>query len=366
MDTPGGSASATSGALNGGGIIAAIKASGIEYVLSVPDIVTSSGLLRPIADDRELRLIRVCKEDECIGIASGLSYCDKRALILIQHTGFLDSINAIRGIAVEYKQPICMMVGLLQHDPELAPRTIAALWRADHGADPRRHGHCASPHQRRRRRGKNPAGDREGLCCIGAGCVSDRAEPHMMKRDECFRVLARHLTDEAVVATYSSAVDWVEIAPRVLNYTSIGAMGLDSSHGLGLALGRPDKRVVVLQGDGSLLMNLGSLVTIAAVAPKNLVHLVAQNETYEANGGHPIPSPKVDFAGMARAAGYAAVYEFSDLDVFTQQVAHVLEQDGPVFATLHIEPSKPLTYDYPSLYDPAKRKAFKAAWQARS
>jgi thiamine pyrophosphate-dependent acetolactate synthase large subunit-like protein len=188
----------------------------------------------------------------------------------------------------------------------------------------------------------------------------------MMKRDVCFRVLARHITDEAVVATYSSAVDWVEIAPRVLNYTSIGAMGLDSSHGLGLALGRPDKRVVVLQGDGSLLMNLGSLVTIAAVAPKNLVHLVAHNETYEANGGHPIPHRKVDFAGLARAAGYAAVYDFADLDVFTQQVAHVLEQDGPVFATLHIEPSKPLTYDYPSLYDPAKRKAFKTAWQAKA
>ena len=55
----------------------------------------------------------------------------------------------------------------------------------------------------------------------------------MMKRDECFRVLARHIKDEAVVATYSSAVDWVGVAPRVLNYTSIGAMGLDSSHGLG-------------------------------------------------------------------------------------------------------------------------------------
>jgi len=187
----------------------------------------------------------------------------------------------------------------------------------------------------------------------------------MMKRDECFRILARHVTDQAVVATYSSAVDWVAIAPRVLNYTSIGAMGLDSSHGLGLALGRPDKRVVVLQGDGSLLMNLGSLVTIAAVAPKNLIHLVAQNDTYEANGGHPIPQPAVDFAGMARAAGYAAVYDFSDVRVFAQQVAHVLEQDGPVFVTLHVEPSQPLTYDYAALYDPKKREAFKAAWQAR-
>jgi sulfopyruvate decarboxylase subunit beta len=187
----------------------------------------------------------------------------------------------------------------------------------------------------------------------------------MMKRDACFRMLARHVADAAVVATYSSAVDWVGVAPRTLNYTSIGAMGLDSSHGLGLALGRPDRRVVVLQGDGSLLMNLGSLVTIAAVAPKNLIHLVAWNETYEANGSHPIPSPKVDFAGLARAAGYAAVFDFADLDVFTQQVAHVLEQEGPVFATLHVEPSKPLTYDYPSLYDPAKRQAFKAAWQSR-
>ena len=108
--------------LHGAGIIAAVKASGVEYILALPDITTSSGLLAPIAKDAAFRLIRVCKEDECIGIASGLSYADKRALILIQHTGFLDSINAIRGIAVEYSQPICMMVGLLQHDPEKMPR----------------------------------------------------------------------------------------------------------------------------------------------------------------------------------------------------------------------------------------------------
>ena len=108
--------------LKGSPIIAAIKASGVEYILSVPDIVTSGGLLRPISRDPQLKLIRVCKEDECIGIASGLYYCDKRALSLIQYTGFLDSINAIRGIGVEYAQPICMMIGLLGHDPTTTPR----------------------------------------------------------------------------------------------------------------------------------------------------------------------------------------------------------------------------------------------------
>jgi sulfopyruvate decarboxylase subunit alpha len=107
--------------LHGSAILAAIKASGVEFILSVPDIVTSAGLLRPIARDPDLRLVRVCKEDECIGIASGLHYCDKRALTLIQYTGFLDSINAIRAVAVEYKQPICMMIGLLGHEPERAP-----------------------------------------------------------------------------------------------------------------------------------------------------------------------------------------------------------------------------------------------------
>src|SRR5580698_7774372 len=115
-------AGATVRELSGAGIIAAIKASGIEYILSVPDIVTSAGLLAPIAKDKDLRLVRVCKEDECIGIATGLADSYKRSLTLIQHTGFLDSINAIRGVAVEYNQPICMMIGLLQHDPEKTPR----------------------------------------------------------------------------------------------------------------------------------------------------------------------------------------------------------------------------------------------------
>ena len=179
----------------------------------------------------------------------------------------------------------------------------------------------------------------------------------MMKRDDCFRALAPHISDQVVIATYSSAMEWHELNPRVLNYFSMGAMGLASSHGLGLALGRPDKRIVILDGDGSLLMNLGSLVTIAAAAPRNLVHFVAMNGCYEANGGHPIPNVNVDFAGMARAAGYAQVHDFAELAAFEQQVGHVLTQAGPVFATLRVERSLPLSYDYRMLYAADKRRA---------
>jgi sulfopyruvate decarboxylase subunit alpha len=109
------------GRLHGGSIIAEIKASRIEFVISVPDITTSEGLLRPLAQDKTLRLIRVCKEDEGIGICAGLAHGGRRALLLIQQTGMFDSINAIRGVAVEYGLPICMMVGLLEKEPGVPP-----------------------------------------------------------------------------------------------------------------------------------------------------------------------------------------------------------------------------------------------------
>ena len=98
--------------IRGADIIAAVKRSGIATVIALPDIVTSDGLLWPIARDPSLRLIRVCKEDEGVSICAGLAYAGKRALLLMQHTGLLDSINAIRAIAVEYELGLCMIVGL--------------------------------------------------------------------------------------------------------------------------------------------------------------------------------------------------------------------------------------------------------------
>jgi sulfopyruvate decarboxylase subunit alpha len=115
------SASTEGPALHGSSIIREIKASGIAFVVSVPDITTSEGLLRPLAQAAAPKLIRICKEDEGIGICAGLAYTGRRALLLIQQTGLLDSINAIRGVAVEYALPICMMVGLLEKEPGVPP-----------------------------------------------------------------------------------------------------------------------------------------------------------------------------------------------------------------------------------------------------
>ena len=114
---------ASADAPRGSSIIREIATSKVEFIIAVPDITTSEGLLRPLAcGTTGPRLIRVCKEDEGVGISAGLAHCGRRALLLIQQTGMLDSINAIRGVAVEYALPICMMVGLLEKEPDVPPR----------------------------------------------------------------------------------------------------------------------------------------------------------------------------------------------------------------------------------------------------
>ena len=161
----------------------------------------------------------------------------------------------------------------------------------------------------------------------------------MMKSQECLEVLARLLPDQIVVATYRAAFEWMAVRPSDLNYLSVGAMGLASSHGLGLALGRPDRQIIVLDGDGSLLMNLGSLVTIANKAPKNLVHFVMDNGVYATTGGQDVPGVGVaDYADLAKSAGYAHTYKFDNLEDFVTQAEEILSQDGPTFVAAKVIP----------------------------
>jgi len=185
----------------------------------------------------------------------------------------------------------------------------------------------------------------------------------MMNSKDCLEALLRHITDDDVVLpVYSTAFDWIALRHRPLNYLAHGAMGLASSHGLGLALGRPDRRVIVLDGDGSLLMNLGALVTIGEAAPRNFFHFVCENGTYEANGGHPTPGRgRIDFAGFARAAGYRTARTFTELTLFEQQIGALLLDEGPIFVDLKVKPSERQIRDYTLLHGPDVRKAFKNA-----
>jgi len=102
-------------------IIREIKRAGISFIVALPDRTTSEHLLKPLFQDPDLQVIQVCKEDEGVSICSGLYSAGEKALLLMQHTGLLDSINALRGIAMEGRNPVCMMVGLLNKEPGIPP-----------------------------------------------------------------------------------------------------------------------------------------------------------------------------------------------------------------------------------------------------
>jgi sulfopyruvate decarboxylase subunit beta len=168
----------------------------------------------------------------------------------------------------------------------------------------------------------------------------------MISRAKALQHLAAARTDEIVITAMMAAREWPAFSDHQLDFSSVGTgMGHASDIGLGLALARPERRVIVLNGDGSMLMNLGQLVTIAQQAPPNLILMVLQNSVYEVTGGQPIPGPAtLDFAGMARAAGIAKAYDFDNLDAFVATLPEILHATGPIFVNLRVvadEPSGP-------------------------
>ena len=106
---------------SGARIISLIKQAGVREIVAVPDIVTSDGLLWPISEDPDFRLTRICKEDEGVSICAAMSYNGTRAVLMMQQTGLMDSLNAIRAIGIDYARPVVMLVGLQGKELDVHP-----------------------------------------------------------------------------------------------------------------------------------------------------------------------------------------------------------------------------------------------------
>ena len=163
-----------------------------------------------------------------------------------------------------------------------------------------------------------------------------------MNRKDPTEALAALRGDAITITTEQCIKAWREAVPDALDDPThvdvVGAMGSASSIALGIALAQPNRKVIVMDGDGSLLMQLGSLVTIAGAAPENLVHIVFENGVYATSGGQPLPAEgRLDFEVMARGAGFAHAARYDDAAAFKAALPGLLERRGPVFVTLQIE-----------------------------
>lgn len=161
-----------------------------------------------------------------------------------------------------------------------------------------------------------------------------------MNRLEATRVVVAAAGDAPVVASLGHpAYDLHAAGDRPQNFYTWGGMGLASSLGLGLALARPDLRVFVVDGDGSLLMNLGSLATIGLLRPSNLVVVVMDNEEYATTGGQPTPTAHgADLAAAARAMRVDASIARSE-----EELRAALQTAGPMLIVAKVRESPPVT-----------------------
>ena len=163
----------------------------------------------------------------------------------------------------------------------------------------------------------------------------------MINQVDLMGVIEKYRGDAVIVPTMRATVGWKEVSNNIKRDIGIsGAMGKTSSFALGVCLSQPDTKVIVFDGDGSLIMNMGTLVTIANKAPRNMYHFVMDNGIYGTTGGQPVPGNGVtNYAGMAREAGYASSYEFDDLEEFSTQAAQIFEQPGPVLVSIKTVPN---------------------------
>jgi thiamine pyrophosphate-dependent acetolactate synthase large subunit-like protein len=159
----------------------------------------------------------------------------------------------------------------------------------------------------------------------------------MMTHREALEVLAANRGDHVVVTTMGSVAIWPQLSdtPRDFHYLP-SSMGQGVPLGLGLCLAKPGLRVVVLVGDGGLLMNLGCLVT-AAQFNVPLRILLIDNGLYEVTGGQDVPNAsRTDFAAVARGAGIGRVYSCADRAAWETVATEVLDGPGPAFAWLKV------------------------------
>ncbi|MFH1327485.1 MAG: thiamine pyrophosphate-dependent enzyme [Candidatus Bathyarchaeota archaeon] len=160
-----------------------------------------------------------------------------------------------------------------------------------------------------------------------------------MKRFKAIEVIVNSLNgNELIISTtglISRELHSVKDSPSF--FYMLGSMGLASSIGLGLALSAPKKTVLVIDGDGSLLMNLGSLATIGNKAPKNFVQIVLDNSSYESTGGQPSSSSTIKLQKVALAAGFRNVKVTTTPQTLAQILRCLLGSTGPSFVLVKVE-----------------------------
>jgi phosphonopyruvate decarboxylase len=342
---------------------------GFAFAAGVPCSLIES-LISTLEHDARLPYVPSVREDVAVGLAAGAWLAGKRPVVLMQNSGLGTSMNALASMALMYGIPMLLVVtwrGYQGKDApehiltgEITPRHLALMgiphrvlseataaddvaWAAaemDRLSQPVAvlvppgifgggHGHSessAAGHATAAPRPMRPA---------RTGTPTGELGPATISRFAAIAAAVKQLGSEPVVhANGYPSRESHAVADRALNFYMIGSMGLASAIGLGLSLARPAGKTIVFDGDGNLLMNFGILAMAGGLRPRNLVHVVFDNEVYGSTGGQRSPSRETRLDRLALGAGYRTVTAATTPD----EIALALRSaaDGPHFVLVKV------------------------------
>ena len=158
-----------------------------------------------------------------------------------------------------------------------------------------------------------------------------------MIRKEAVELIAKEIGEYPIISANGfMSRDLYETNEKESNFYMIGSMGLASSIGLGVALKNQKKKIYIFDGDGNILMNLGSLVTIGSLKPKNLVHFIFDNKSHESTGGQPTNSSKIDLKKIAQVTKFKT-FKISTKNQIKKVIFKIKKESGPILVLVEID-----------------------------
>ena len=370
----------------------AAAARGLDFYAGVPCSYLTPMINRVIsqaATGGHSTYVGAASEGEAVAIASGAWLGGRGGVVICQNSGLGNCVNPLTSLNVPFRIPLLLVT----------------TWRGQPGRpDEPQHALmgqitqqllelCAVPNQ------PFPLTDAEVAPALDAACARFEADslpfglvmqehsvaPEMLAeptptlpargtlhdlrthgvRPSRVRLLERLLAllpeHAAVIATTGkSGRELFTLADRPQHLYQVGSMGGASGMALGVALTVPDRPVVVVDGDGAALMKLGTLATIGAQHPRNLVHVLLDNGVHDSTGGQRTVSASVNFAAVAQACGYAASYTVDDEAGFERAMGPALARSGPTLVHARIAPGSMATLGRPTVAPHEVARRFRA------
>ena len=353
--------------LSGPELAALLDRHGFDFYTGVPCSLVED-LIGALEGDRPAPWIPAVREDVAVGLAAGAWLGGRRPAVIMQNSGLGTSLNALASLSLMYGFPALLIVtwrGFGGRDApehiltgEITPSLLDLLRIPHRTLDAAHVAELLAWAMREMDARKSPvallvppgvvaAGAEHRTAASGAasrareaaaaGPAGREALTPVISRAQAIAVAVKELGDELVIhANGYICRESCAIDDRPQNFYMIGSMGMASAIGLGLALARPGSACVVFDGDGNLLMSLGTLAMVGSLGPRNFIHLVFDNEVYGSTGGQRSPSRAVRLDRLARDAGYRTATAVTSADDIAGAVRAARATEGPHFILVKV------------------------------